>query len=460
MRVSMRSLARRGKAGLVVLLLCAGNAAAQCVFSDLQWNGEALEFVGTAAGETRRLRLDVNGGKLECLDPHVEEVRWTPDRILFRDVFGVFEARRDGAAPEMLVFLPQNTSLFLRDFGEDSRGQLLLWIYDRRDGRHRIEFPSRSGATQLPGQFRGPEALRAWREHNRARPFEAAGGRYVRSLCVRRPGHQDRFCIESVGRRGPGPAFRMTLGAPGSVQVLQNRCAPSGLVPNADSTRVLCNIFEDVDSHGRSDVLSCWMVNWGDAVRLYETLLPSPRPVHGEQRAWVFWAPLQEAFWVDTAGQLYWIDSSGREATPLVGTTGTAKRLPVFRVVAFETSQAAAVDGALAALEAAGVEAAVRTTANNSLEVQVGGWAERQEALERVDFLRQRGFRDAQVREGTAEEVAPGLGFDWTTDGASRGAFLRHVIEGGRIHSEIWLAEGRNPPVRLLGSLPPFQQAR
>ena len=442
------------------LLWHAEPAAADCLYSDLRWSadGRAIEFLAGPLGDPRTLRYDIETRSLRCLDPRVHDPRWTPERVLFRDLFGVFEVRHDDSSPQTLLLLPEASGAFLRDFGEDARGGVMVWTFDRARGTHAIDVLSRGRMTRVPGDLTGSEALRTWKERNRAVRFQFAGGRFVRSLCVRRPARQDRLCIESVGRRGPGPAFRMTLGPPGRVQVVHNQCAPAGVATARDSTRILVNLFEEVDGKGRSDVLACWVVDWNDAVRVSETLLPDPRPVHGEQTAWVHWTGERAALWADTAGQLFAIDLGERQSRTLVGAGPRPARQPLFRVVALESRRASDIEAGIEALRSAGVEGGV-SEEGGRFELQAGGWSAAADAEERVAFLRQRGFSAAEVRRGHAGDMAPGVAFGWSTDGGGRGVFVRHVRGASGTFSEIWMVEGRDQPVRLVGSFADYSLA-
>jgi hypothetical protein len=451
--------ARLGPAGALWLgmqLLCAP-AAADCLFSDLRWSadGRALEFLAGPLDDPRTLRYDIETRSLRCLDPRVNDPRWTPERVLFRDRFGVFEVRHDDATTQTLLLLPEGSGSFLRDFGEDARGGVLVWTYDHARGTHAIDVLSRGRLTRLPGDLTGSEALRTWKERNRAVRFQFGGGRFVRSSCVRRPARQDRLCIESVGRRGPGPAFRMTLGPPGRVQVVHNQCAPAGVATSRDSTRILVNLFEEVDDKGRSEVLACWVVDWSNAVRVSELLLPDPRPVHGEQTAWVHWTSERAALWADTAGQLLAIDLAERQSRTLVPAGAPPARQPLFRVVALESKRASDIEAGVEALRSAGVETAVREQ-DGRFELQAGAWSLQADAEKRVEFLRQRGFSGALVRRGHVGDLAPGVVFGWASDGGSRGAYVRHVRSASGVYSEIWMAEGRGQPVLLVGSFAEF----
>jgi hypothetical protein len=441
-------------AGVVAGFLLPGTALSQgCYFSDLEWRpgGGQLLFLAGSGADLRTLQVDVATGAIVCLDAQVHDPRWAGARArsLFHDLFGVFEIAPDESAPRMLFFLPDFSSLFLRDFGADARGRLLAWTYERRVGEHAIWTQSTTAWDRVPGELTGPEALRLWDQRNAAHSFRRVGGQFVRSTCVRRPRRQDKLCLENLmGATGRSPVFRMTMGAPGGIEVLQNRCAPAGVSPSPDSSRVIVGLFEEVDDGGRSEVLSAWVTDWERATRVYETLLPHLQDARRRQHASAYWVDSRNLLWADAAGQLFQVRTDPPGAQTLVSAVATPVRSGIYRVVAAEVGTAQAARDAAARLSEAGLDAGIFDL-QAAFEVQVGGAHLREEAQRRAASLRRSGFPDARVRSGSVEELAVEMGFAWTPTGSGSGAFVRHLRGANGIYSEIWLVEDGAQP-RLL----------
>jgi sporulation related protein len=455
--------ARRGSVQTCVLagmLLLPGAAlASSCTFSDLQWSadGTHLRFLAGDAPDVRTLQVDVAGGTIECLDPRVREPLWAdaPGRVLFRDLFGVFElVPGSGRPPRLRLFLPEASRTFLRAFGVDARGQFLFWTYDLDRGEHELWTQS-SPPERLTG-LQGPEALRRWDERNRARPFDAAGGLFVRSSCVRQPNTQSRLCLEKVvvGGSEKSPLFRVTLGPPGGVDVLQERCAPSACVTSADSTSVVMGLFEDLDDAGRSEVLSVWECNWHEARRVVETSLPQPVDTRGRHAGWARWLAGGGLLWADTVGQLFQLPPRFGAPVALVALAAPTPT-PVHVVVAGSGADRAALERLREQLRAAGFEAGIAETAAG-FEVQTGAEVDAAAAARRVEQLRRGGFAPAHVREGAVESVAAEVSFAAVAGPAGRIAYVRHRQTARGLFAEIWIAAGAEKP-RLL--VPAFADA-
>jgi len=444
-----------------MLLLPGAALASSCTFSDLQWSadGTHLRFLAGDAPDLRTLQVDVADGTIECLDPRVREPLWAdaPARVLFRDLFGVFELVPGSRRPPRLrLFLPEASRTFLRAFGVDARGQFLFWTYDLDRGEHELWTQS-SPPERLTG-LQGPEALRRWDERNRARPFDVAGGLFVRSSCVRQPNTQSRLCLEKVvvGGSEKSPLFRVTLGPPGGVNVLQERCAPSACVTSADSTSVVMGLFEDLDDAGRSEVLSVWECDWHEARRVVETSLPQPIDTRGRHAGWTRWLAGGGLLWADTVGQLFQLPPRFGAPVPLVALAApTPTPTPVHVVVAGSGPDRAALERLREQLRAAGFEAGIAETAAG-FEVQAGAEVDAAAAARRVEQLRRGGFAPAHVREGAVESVAAEVSFAAVAGPAGRIAYVRHRQTARGLFAEIWIAAGAEKP-RLL--VPAFADA-
>jgi hypothetical protein len=431
-------------------------------FSDLVWDadGTRLRFLAGSGDDLRTLEVEPASGFVRCLDPRVTDPVWSEARgkVLFRDRLGVFEV--DPNLPELgtqlVLFLPDASRQFVRAFGADARGRLLVWTFDRRRGEHSLWTQFTDGWQPVPGVLDGSEALRLWEERNRARDFKRVGGQFVRSLCVRQPGTKSRLCLESViGRfRGRSPFFRVTMGPPGGVEVLQNRCAPSGVTTSADTSHVVVGLFEELDDDGRSEVLSVWVVDWRNGTRVYETLLPKLVDVRARHDCWALWRPAAPLLWADTAGQLLTVSTLSPDARTLVHMPMAAARAPLYRVVALTAPDASTAQPDLERLREGGLDAGLYD-AQMHLEVQVGAATRRAHARSRADQLRMQGYSQAREVEGSVEEIAVGMGFGWSPAAAGRGAFVRHIRGQRGVFSEIWYVERSGSTPRLL--IPAFE---
>jgi hypothetical protein len=449
----------------VLVILGASPASGQepgrgCWFSDLRWSddGGSLLFLAGDLQNVRTLQYELDTGNLDCIDPRVSDPVWgtSSGRVLFHDQFGVFEVRVDGEhPPRMVVFLPDVSQHYLRDFGEDNRAQPMVWTYDRRAARHSILTIAPEGMIALPGALPGGEARRAWQDRNQARHFETVGGLFVRSACFQRPRLKDQLCFENLAGGGRTPLFRITMGPPGGVQVIQNRCAPSGMAQSRDSTRVVLGVYEEVDRQGKSEVLSCWVADWDDARRVSETLLPGLVDVGRRQHSSIHWLSSRSALWSDPVGQLLAVDIDSAKATPLVSLPPMAVRTPLHRVVVALPGRLEEAQDILRQLEEEGLDAGIAEVPRG-FEVQVGAWSDRNQALHRVEFLQNRGYTSAHIREGGVERVATDMGFGWLPRGLGEGVFLRLVRGTQGTFTELWWAAQGQEPQRLIPSFEMF----
>jgi hypothetical protein len=433
-----------------------------CWFSDLRWSddGGSLLFLAGDSQSLRTLKYDLDTGNLDCIDPRVSDPVWgtTSGRVLFHDQFGVFEARVDGEhPPRLVVFLPDVSQHYLRDYGEDNRAQPMVWTYDRRAARHSILTITPEGMIALPGALPGGEARRAWQDRNQARRFQAAGGLFVRSACFHRPRRKDQLCFENIAGGGThrNPLFRITMGPPGGVQVIQNRCAPSGMAQSRDSTHVVLGVYEEVDRQGRSEVLSCWVADWEDARRVSETLLPGVVDVGRRQACSIFWMSSRRALWSDPVGQLLSVDVDSALANPLVPLPDPVFRAPLHRVVVALPGSLEEAQDIVRRLESDGLDAGIAEVPRG-FEVQVGAWSDRTQALHRVGFLQDNGYPSAHVREGGVERVATDMGFEWLPRGLGEGVFLRLVRGTQGTFAELWWAAQGQEPQKLIPSFEEF----
>lgn len=451
--------------GLRIVLLLAAvvcgtvrTARAQNVyFSDLSWNdtGTRLRLLAGNGDELRTLEVEPSTGFVRCLDPVVHDPVWSEarGRVLFRDRFGVFEIEPHSsiATAQLVFFLPESAPHFVRAYGSDTRGRLLIWTYDRVRGEHAIWTQRGDAFEPVPGTLNGAEALRLWEERNRARRFERVGGRFVRSYCVRRPGTDARLCLENVaGRfRGRSPFFRVTMGAPGGVEVLQNRCAPSGVSASPDTSLVVVGLYEELDDNGRSEVQSVWVTDWENGTRVYETLLPAVVDVRARHDTWALWRPGGSLLWVDAAGQLLQVEARAPDANVLVPLQMPSVRAPLYRVVALTVTDVATAQPYLEQLGQSGLDSGLYD-ARTHFEIQVGAATTRAHARARADDLRRQGFTEAREIEGGVDELATGMGFGWVPSAEGRGAFLRHVSIANGVQSELWYVDGPGETPRLL----------
>ena len=442
----------------------AAQTTSGCRFSDLRWSddGASLLFLAGDEQQVRTLRYDLETGSLTCIDPRVSNPVWgsASGRVLFRDQFGVFETRVDGEQPpRMLLFLPEVSQHFLRDFGEDNRGQPMVWTYDRRAARHSIVTIAPEGMFALPGALPGGEARRAWQDRNQAERFVDAGGMFVRSACYQRPRLKDQLCFESIGDGSKrSSVFRITMGRPGGVEIVQNRCAPSAMTQSRDSTRVILGVYEEVDRQGQSEVLSCWVSDWREARRVSETLLPALVDVRLRQTASVYWLNSRQVLWADAVGQLMRVDVDAATALSLVSLSSPAVRSPMHRVVVAVADDLEGAESLSAQLEQSGLDVGV-VAAARGYEVQVGAWSDRDQALQRADYLQRNGYPAAHVREGSVDKVATDMGFEWLPRGNGEGVFLRQVQGTQGTFAELWWAAQSQAPQRLIPSFEEFTPA-
>jgi hypothetical protein len=397
-----------------------------------------LRFQAGPAEAPQALELRLDTQALVCVEPQVEEAVFDPpgNRVLFRDGFGIYAVAE--GAPQPLVFLPAVSRTFLRAFGTDAGGALWLWTLDRTSGEHVVWRRDGDLLEALLGSYDGAEALRLWDERTVSLPFQSLGARSVRSSCVQRRATGERFCFER-GAAGGGRAavFRLVLGGPNRVDVLLDRCVPSGLAAAADSARVVASLFEDVDARGTSEILSLWVADFSRATRVVESLLPSPRDTRARQRNSVFWLRATELFWADAAGQLFRVDARAPAAATLV--SPPARRRPSIHVVVVDTvATAAAAESLRLRLAAAALDAGVLARGDGGFEVQAGGFADAVAAAAALEAVRGAGFAAARVRSGGVDGV--GLDMAWGHTPAPGGGtvYLRQSRQGERVVAEIW----------------------
>jgi hypothetical protein len=436
---------------LWLLLVAPRVDAADCYFSQLRWSadGRRLEVVAGVGADTRRLVVDVGSGRVECPAPQVLEPVWCEAgrRVLFRDRFGLYEVR-PGDAPQAraLLFLPEASPHFLRAYGEDARGRALAWTYDRRTGEHAIrtlDVPDSPPQRQASG----PQALRAWQAGNAARPFASVGGRFVRSTCLRRPGGSERVCAEQVVDGTLAGVFRVTLGAPGGVRILDEHCAPTAFAPSPDSSRVVLGLLEDLDAGGRAAALTVWAVGWQDGRALARRSLTTPRDIRARHDSWVRWIDPTRCLWADAAGALSLLDLEAGTAKVLVEPAATPAHAEVYRVVVAEAETAAEAEALVARLRAGGAEAAALQRGARFV-VEAGAAAGRAEAEARAAGLRGRGHRP-EVRSGSVEDIAAGIACGQAPGPGGRTALVRNVDGPLGRGSEIWIQSDAGPE-RLL----------
>jgi hypothetical protein len=434
---------RRAAAAAAWLLIGAEGVEADCTFSDLEWAGEAVRLRVHCAGDTRDAVVDIARGAPDGVDPRVREPVWCASRrsILFRDALGVFEVRAEpGAAARLCFFLPGGTPLFLRAFGADADGRLLVWVYDRDATRHEL-WTAAAGAA--PGRERvgsGPEALAWWKAHDTGEPFRRAGGRYVRTACVRFGSKPERVCVEPTGRGTDGrPRFQLVLGRAGAMGEWARDVVPSGLAAAPDSSFAIVGLEEGGAAGGRATV---WVVT-PEAARRAAT----GGPASGFETR-VRWLDSAAALWVDAAGAL-WRVGDGDAAALVPARPGPAPSV-LHRLVVARTADADTAAAVERRLAAAGFEGARRR--DGALwEVQAGATAVRAEAETRASALRARGFVP-RLESGDAAAVAPGLAFGVALGTHGRRAFVRNTETSAGVVSELWLQDGAAPPRRVLAA--------
>lgn len=452
----MGSGRRRGwiRFGLVILCLewpawaCAGGA----FVSDLQWSadGKQIVFRAGAPEEARTLVLDIATGGVSCPAPQVREPNWSQARgaVLFRDVFGVFEAEvgpRVGP-PRQVLFLPAASPLFLRACGSDSQGRILVWTYDRRSARHEIWTLESGNAVATPLES-GPEALLAWRRRNQASAFEAVSNRFVRTACLRRPGSDARLCAELVPDGTRTPNYRVTLGPPGGIEILATHCYPTALAAAPDSSRVVLGLLERVQE-GRSALASAWLVSWADARRVYELPLEPAVDVRARRGAWVRWLDSQRALWAEGHAGLWKLEAQSGQ--PLVAAPRTVQHARLACVVVDRVRERADAEAMASALREAGLEAGVLQRAMG-YEIQAGASSNRESLQARTARLRQMGFARAVVETCSIEEIAPGVPYGHVPGPAGLLAWAVLVDHDGERLPEIHVQVGEAPPRRVLG---------
>ncbi len=405
--------------------------AGDCYFSQVRWRAEGVEFVAGSAAETRTLLVDPATGRVHCLDPRVREPLMASGRVVFTDLFGVFEfdpASR--ARPRQVLFMPSSGSTFVRAAGADTRGRTLVWTYDRDRAEHIFWNAAGTGFDRIV-QPNGPAALGAWRTRNVATAFATATTRFVRSTCLRRPHGEERLCIESVAGTD---RWRLTLGPPNEVVVLTPDCTPVAFAAIADSSLALVEVIEPGAGAGSGPALVTWLARWSEGARRVTRVAPPPSTANA---SWFHREAGTSVLWADASGTLWRIPLEGGEATVLVEAPLQKRHAEVFRVVLAVTERRERADSLQARLAAGGIEARIATRGGLH-EVQSGAYGERGPAQARIAALRQRGFAGARVESGDARSLAPGVEFAHATGTSGRTAWVRRVERRDGVYTELW----------------------
>jgi len=420
--------------------------AGDCFFSNLRWRADSVEFVAGSATETRTLLADPATGRILCLDPRVREPVMAGGRVVFTDLFGVFEFDPASAArPRQVLFVPGAGSAFLRAAGADARGRTLVWTYDRDRAEHVFWSAAGTGYDRIV-QPSGIAALGAWRTRNVATAFAAAATRFVRSTCLRRPHGEERLCIESVAGTD---RWRLTLGAPNDVSVLAPDCTPVAFAAIADSSLALVEVVEPGADAGSGPALVTWLARWSEGARRMTRVAPPPVRATA---SWFHREAGQSVLWADASGTLWRIPLDGGDAKMLVEAPPPKRHAELFRVVLTVTERLGTADSLQARLAAAGQEAGIAVRAGLH-EVQSGAYAERGPAQARVAALRQRGFAGARVESGDPTSLAPGVEFGHATGTSGRVAWVRRVERRGGVYTELWMQTPGEAPRLLVPSL-------
>ncbi len=440
---------------MAAVLTAATPAGAECTFGPPEWtaDGTALRVPVAAAGETRTLRVDAATGVPSLEDPDVHEPMWCAKRgtIVFRDVLGLCELDTTAAAvPRFLLPVTESSPRFLRAAGEDAQGRLIAWLYDRNTGRHTFwRLDSRTGAPTTEDAGSGPEALQAWNKRNIARPFTRAGGRFLRSACVRFRARPERVCLEPVGPEGTARAFRLTLGRPGAMGDWAANLQPTAYTIAPDSGAVIVGAVE-VSDPATSTVTTTWVVDAEHARRVATT--PGPAPSQPPFNGWVRWLDPSHALWTDAAGALWRVDTSNARAAALIAIPVRRPLRTAFRVVAARTTNRDSAATILKTLTAAGFDAGIQTIGSR-YEIQAGAAFTRPESEARAQSVRAHGFPTAQSLAGSTATIAPGVVFGVTLGATGRRAFVRNVAIGTSVSSELWIEDTKGQPHRLVAAL-------
>jgi hypothetical protein len=260
---------------------------------------------------------DVATGTLRVLDARVHEPVHCAKRgtVVFRDVLGVLECAAGGSdAPRLALTAPSGSPWFLRAAGEDERGNLLVWVYDREGARHHFWQEDRaSGQGRAESFASGQDALRAWSSRQRGEAFHRAGSGFQRTLCLRFKGRNERACVEPLDGVSDR-SFRGTLGLPTAVGEWVTHVWPTGWSIAPDSAAVLVGLLE-ADSGVRQS--TTWIAGPERAKRI--AISPLGRAAASD--AWVRWQDATHALWVDGAGGLWRIDSGAARAEPRIAVT-------------------------------------------------------------------------------------------------------------------------------------------
>jgi hypothetical protein len=431
-----------------VAIAAASGARAECTFSDLTWarDGASVRLRVQCDGQGGQAAVDVASGQVTAVEPRVQEPVWSAARrsVLFRDVLGVFEiAPTPGAECRLRLFLPDAVPRFLRAFGADADGRLLLWTYERDGARHELWTETAATTRSALVEEQGPEALRWWRAHDTGKPFARAGGRFVRTVCARFGQRPERVCVEPTGRGSDGRTrFQLVLGKAGEMAEWARDVVPTGLAIASDSSAAIVGLEETLADGPRTTI---WVVGPDQARRVATGAAPAGL------EARIHWLDASTALWVDSAGELWRVDVGAASATALVVPRGaTAAAAAMHRVVVAKPADADSAAALVQRLADAGFEAGSRRD-GSAYEVQAGATPVRAEAETRAATLRARGFAP-RIVTGPAAAVAPGIAFGSVASSTARRAFVRNVETKVGAGSELWLQEGGGAPRRLVSA--------
>lgn len=432
-----------------MLLVVAGipARAGDCFFSRLRWCTEGVEFVAGSATETRTLVVDPATGRIVCRDPRVAEPQIAAGSVVFTDLFGVFAFDlANTAPPRQVLFMPRAGNTFLRAAGVDARGRPLAWTYDRERAEHSFWSAATESGFDRVVQPSGPAALGAWRSRNVATAFTAAGTRFVRTTCLRRPQGDTRMCVESVAGTN---RWRLTFGAPSDVGVLVPECTPVAFAAMTDSSLALIEVVEPGVDAGAPASLVTWLARWTEGARRVSRITPLPSLTRA---SWLYPESRESLLWADASGTLWRIPIHGGDAAALVEAVSQPSHAEVWRTIVAQLERREAADSLQLRLQATGQEARIATNAG-SYEVQAGAFAERGPAQARVAALRQRGFLGARAEGGDASKLAPGVEYGHVTDHSGRTAWVRRVERRSGVFTELWLQSPGQAPRLLVPSL-------
>lgn len=440
----MRRIGLTASFGIAVAIAVAAPAHADdCFFSQVRWRPEGIEFLAGTATDSRTLRVDPASGRIVCIDPQVREPLRVGERIVFTDLFGVFELE-PGQPPRHVLWVPSAGRMFVRATGADAQGRTLVWTYDRDRAEHVLWSAGGTGFDRSV-QPSGSAALGAWKARNVAKPFSAAVTRFVRSTCLRRPRGDERLCVESIAGT---ERWRLTLGAPHDVSQLLPVCTPVAFAALPDSQVALIEVVEPATGD-QAAALVTWLVRWSQGAQRVARVSPPPAPPHA---SWFQFDGKTSVAWADASGGLWRIPLDGAPVTTLMAAPPEKHHAEFFRVVVLVADRSTTADTVRARVANAGQPAGVRQR-QGRYEVQAGAHAERNPAQARAATLKQRGFNAVRVEAGDATTIAPGLDFGHATGPSGRTAWVRHVERETGIYSELWIQMPGEAPRLLVPSL-------